>query len=187
MYEGCNKTAIASQAAIAEALIELMKDKPYSRISVSEICKRAGVSRQTFYSLFASKDNVISFILERKYCFRPQDHECCRSSMTLEDICRAYSQYITERRDMIVLLVRNSSSAMIFSICCRTVFTVLSSTARITSPATLPRTGSMPPIFLPAASRESHATTRARAQSPRRSISRRSFTPFSAVLFFDNM
>ena len=90
MYEGCNKTAIASQAAIAEALIELMKDKPYSRISVSEICKRAGVSRQTFYSLFASKDNVISFILERKYCFRPQDHECCRSSMTLEDICRAY-------------------------------------------------------------------------------------------------
>ena len=36
MYEGCNKTAIASQAAIAEALIELMKDKPYSRISVSE-------------------------------------------------------------------------------------------------------------------------------------------------------
>ena len=80
MYEGCNKTAIASQAAIAEALIELMKDKPYS---------------------------VISFILERKYCFRPQDHECCRSSMTLEDICRAYSQYITERRDMIVLLVRN--------------------------------------------------------------------------------
>ena len=169
MYEGCNKTAIASQAAIAEALIELMKDKPYSRISVSEICKRAGVSRQTFYSLFASKDNVISFILERKYCFRPQDHECCRSSMTLEDICRAYSQYITERRDMIVLLVRNSS------------------TARITSPATLPRTGSMPPIFLPAASRESHATTRARAQSPRRSISRRSFTPFSAVLFFDNM
>ena len=107
MYEGCNKTAIASQAAIAEALIELMKDKPYSRISVSEICKRAGVSRQTFYSLFASKDNVISFILERKYCFRPQDHECCRSSMTLEDICRGYSQYITERRDMIVLLVRN--------------------------------------------------------------------------------
>ena len=30
MYEGCNKTAIASQAAIAEALIELMKDKPVS-------------------------------------------------------------------------------------------------------------------------------------------------------------
>ena len=93
MYEGCNKTAIASQAAIAEALIELMKVKPYSRISVSEICKCAGVSRQTFYSLFASKDNVVSFILERKYCFRPQDHECCRSSMTLEDICHAYSLY----------------------------------------------------------------------------------------------
>jgi AcrR family transcriptional regulator len=54
MYEGCNKTALTSQSAIAEALLNLMKEKPYSKISVSEICKRAGVSRQTFYTLFES-------------------------------------------------------------------------------------------------------------------------------------
>ena len=75
--------------------------------SVSEICKCAGVSRQTFYTLFESKDNVIAFELERKYCFRPEEHECCQSSMSLEDICHAYSYYITERRDILGLLVRN--------------------------------------------------------------------------------
>jgi AcrR family transcriptional regulator len=107
MYEGCNKTALTSQSAIADALLSLMEEKPYTRISVSEICKTAGVSRQTFYTLFASKDNVIAYELERKYCFRPEEHECCRSSMSLEDICHAYSLYITERKDMIVLLVRN--------------------------------------------------------------------------------
>ena len=107
MYEGCNKTALASQSAIADALLKLMKEKPYSRISVSELCKRAGISRQTFYSLFESKDDVIAFELERKYCFHPEEHECCRTSMTLEDICHAYSVYITERRDILVLLVRN--------------------------------------------------------------------------------
>ena len=107
MYEGCNKTALTSQSAIADALLNLMEEKPYTRISVSEICKSAGVSRQTFYTLFASKDNVIAYELERKYCFRPEEHECCQSSMSLEDICHAYSYYITERRDILGLLVRN--------------------------------------------------------------------------------
>ena len=107
MYEGCNKTALTSQTAIAEALLTLMKEKPYARISVSELCKCAGISRQTFYTLFESKDNVIAYVLERKYCFRPEDHACCRSSMSLEDICHAYSFYITQKRDILDLLVRN--------------------------------------------------------------------------------
>ena len=107
MYEGCNKTALTSQSSIIDALLLLMKEKPYSKISVSEICKKAGVSRQTFYSLFDSKEDVIACELERKYCFRPEDHDCCSASMSLEDICRAYSFYITQRQDMIEILVRN--------------------------------------------------------------------------------
>ena len=87
MYEGCNKTALTSQSAIADALLNLMEEKPYTRISV--------------------RDNVIAYELERKYCFRPEEHECCQSSMSLEDICHAYSYYITERRDILGLLVRN--------------------------------------------------------------------------------
>jgi AcrR family transcriptional regulator len=84
-----------------------MKEKPYSKISVSEICKRAGVSRQTFYTLFESKDNVIAYELERKYCFRPDEHACCRISMSMEHICHAYSFYITEMEDILALLVNN--------------------------------------------------------------------------------
>ena len=107
MYDGCNKTALTSQSAIADALFKLMKEKPYARISVSEICKCAGVSRQTFYSLFESKDNVIAYSLERKYCFRPEEHDCCCSSMSLEDLCHAYSFYITDMQDVLGVLVQN--------------------------------------------------------------------------------
>ncbi len=107
LYEGSNKTALTSQSAIADALLSLMKEKPYARISVSEICKWAGVSRQTFYTLFASKDNVIAFELQRKYCFNPEAHECSSAPLTLKDLCRAYSFYITERREILSLLVRN--------------------------------------------------------------------------------
>ncbi|MBQ9027877.1 MAG: TetR/AcrR family transcriptional regulator [Lachnospiraceae bacterium] len=107
MYEGCNKTALTSQAAIADALLTIMKSKPYNRISVSEICKCAGVSRQTFYSLFVSKDDVISCVLARNYCFRLEEQDCCSASMSLEEICRAYSYYITQTRDILDLLVAN--------------------------------------------------------------------------------
>lgn len=107
MYEGRNKTALSSQTSITEALLNLMKEKPYSRISVSEICKRAGVSRQTFYTLFESKDNVIAYALARKYCFRPEEHECCRNTMLLGDICHAYSIYIIQSRDILEMLVHN--------------------------------------------------------------------------------
>ena len=107
MYEGSNKTALTSQSAIADALLSLMKEKSYARISVSEICKCAGVSRQTFYTLFESKDNVIAFELQRKYCFNPEGHESCSTSLSLKDLCHAYSFYITDRRDILSLLVRN--------------------------------------------------------------------------------
>lgn len=107
MYEGCNKTAVSSQLAIADALLSLMREKPYAKISVSELCKCAQVSRQTFYTLFESKDNVISFALARKYCFHPEEHACCRPSMDLGDICHAYSLYIIDRQDFLDVLVRN--------------------------------------------------------------------------------
>ncbi len=107
MYEGCNKTAISSRNAIADALLSLMREKPYARITISGICKEADVSRQTFYAHFPSKDSVVSYALERKYCFHPEEHECCRGSMALKDICRAYSDYIVDQQDILEILVRN--------------------------------------------------------------------------------
>ncbi len=107
MYEGTNKTALTSQRAIADCLISLMKEKSYSSISISELCKQAGVSRQTFYSLFSGKDDVISYELEKRYCFRPEDHSCCCKSMTLHNICHAYSMYISQKQEFLALLVHS--------------------------------------------------------------------------------
>ncbi len=105
MYEGSNKTALTSQKTIAKCLISLMREKAYASISISELCKKAGVSRQTFYSLFSSKDDVIAYELEKRYCFRPEDHSCCCKSMTLHNICHAYSIYLSEAHDFLALLV----------------------------------------------------------------------------------
>ena len=86
MYQGSNKTALSSQKSIAQGFTELMHEKEYSKISISEICQRSGVSRQTFYTLFESKENIVIFILAKSHDFKP-DKDCeCQGPPTLAQL-----------------------------------------------------------------------------------------------------
>ena len=106
MYCGTNKTALASQKQIADAFLRLLRQTPYPSISVSAICKEAGVSRQTFYSIFESKENIILYELTGKHQFSP-GKTCCEKTMSLEELCSEYSEYITDKKEFLSLLVRN--------------------------------------------------------------------------------
>ena len=44
---------------ILEAVLLLMDEKPYNKITVSDITEKAGIARQTFYRNFKDKDEVI--------------------------------------------------------------------------------------------------------------------------------
>ena len=107
MYKGTNKTALSSQQQIADAFLKLLHEHPYSAVSISAICKEAGISRQTFYSLFESKENIINYMLGQKHCFTPGISCCSSSAITLSSLSREYSSYIYERRDFLKLLVQN--------------------------------------------------------------------------------
>lgn len=102
MYCGSNRTALSSQKQIADALIRLMQDREYSKISISQICREAGISRQTFYSLFTSKDDVIEYILSHHCCYQPAE-----STPSLRSLCHGYGLYIIDQSDFITLLVKN--------------------------------------------------------------------------------
>lgn len=60
-----NPIAIRSKEWLTNALLELMKTKPFRDISISEIAKKADLSRRTFYRSFSSKEEVICFYLEK--------------------------------------------------------------------------------------------------------------------------
>ena len=103
MYNGNNKTACHSQQAIADALFDLLAQERYEKISVTEICTKANVSRQTFYSLFSSKENVIAYQLGRDQQYVPsrcQDH-------FFKNVCLDYSRYIMQEREMLAILYEN--------------------------------------------------------------------------------
>ena len=105
MYCGRNKTALTSQRQIAEAMMRLIQDKPYAQISVSELCKEAGISRQTFYSLFDSKENVVIYELLSSHCYDPR--ACCSGMVSYQDFLRSWCRYVVDNRDILSILARN--------------------------------------------------------------------------------
>ena len=123
MYSGNNKTALASQRQIANALLRLLDEQPYGTISVSTICKQADVSRQTFYSLFQSKENVITFALRNDCCYAPAVKEdAC--SHSFQQICGGFSRYIISHAGILEVLSRHDLMPLLrgmlredFSVC----------------------------------------------------------------------
>ena len=48
-----------TREALFEALYLLIEEKEYKQIKVTELCEKAGVSRQAFYRNFSSIDEVL--------------------------------------------------------------------------------------------------------------------------------
>lgn len=113
MYKGDNKTALASQKMISDALFKLLKYKSFSSISISELCKEAQISRQTFYTLFKSKENIILYEFENKHSF-VIDIFANAEKITLKDLCHYYSLYINNNFDFIKSIIDNGLSNTLF-------------------------------------------------------------------------
>ncbi len=62
-YENCAKKMRA-------ALLSLMKDYPFDRISISQLCTKAGVNRSTFYAHYDDLDSLLADT-EQKNIFEP--------------------------------------------------------------------------------------------------------------------
>lgn len=58
---------MTAQDYIQEALLQLIQQKAYDKITITDIAKRAGVTRISFYRNFDSKDAILKQALERAF------------------------------------------------------------------------------------------------------------------------
>lgn len=112
MYCGSNPTALQSQQWIVESLIDLMKEKPYQQITIMDICKRADLSRQTFYNGFGQKDDVLRFCLQREYGQQFQSLED-QSAITVEEIVGAFAAVLQKNETLLSLMFQNDLSGIV--------------------------------------------------------------------------
>lgn len=65
MYRKCTtEKAAAQQRQFQDALLASMRNRGYSEITVTELCRQTGLSRKTFYRLYENKDDVLCAMLD---------------------------------------------------------------------------------------------------------------------------
>ena len=80
---------------IINAALTLFKEKGYANVSVSDISRAAGIPRSSFYSLFASKDDVIIYVLDGlKGDYQDILAQLASAKSDLERIWMIYDRYL---------------------------------------------------------------------------------------------
>ncbi len=89
---------------ITEALFLLMKKKDYKNITITDITKRAGVNRVTFYRNFNSKDEIINKYLENSFAEWGKEWEESGDN----NIAFRLFKYFSDNRDFIKILYQSN-------------------------------------------------------------------------------
>lgn len=64
-----------TKESITQALLILMRDTPYNKISISAICQKAGVARSAFYRNYPAKDAILRvYLYEETDAWRRELH-----------------------------------------------------------------------------------------------------------------
>lgn len=106
MYAGNNATAIQSQRWLGESLTRLMEQQSYQAVTIGAICKEADLSRQTFYNVFDSKEEVLRFCLRSQY-ERQFRRFANQQSITVGEIVGAFTVVVAENQRLLRMMVEN--------------------------------------------------------------------------------
>lgn len=67
MYTGTNPKALLTVTLLADAFEREIQEKNYEKINIRALCARAQVSRQAFYNVYDSKEEVLRFCIDRVF------------------------------------------------------------------------------------------------------------------------
>ncbi|MCR1919696.1 TetR/AcrR family transcriptional regulator [Frisingicoccus caecimuris] len=111
--DGHKKQREQSARMIETALFELMEEKAFNEITVSEIVKRADVARRTFYRLYNRKEDVI----HRYFGKLSRDYGNTYPALDKYDLKQIGSDYFKfwyQHREFLLLMNQSGLGEMIY-------------------------------------------------------------------------
>ena len=117
MVKKTDLRVIKTKNLIYNTLIELMKDKTFEEIKVSDICNKALINRSTFYSHYEDKyDLLVDFINSLKDEFVTELNKNSSNLNTKEyyiELIKIFLNHIEERKEMYTsIMIYNRNSIM---------------------------------------------------------------------------
>ncbi|MDR1575410.1 MAG: TetR family transcriptional regulator [Treponema sp.] len=111
-----NRQVQRTRKWIFEALMILIAEQPYHKITVSDIIKRAGIARQTFYRNYKNKDEVMIQYLKDSFTSNSFNMVDTSSKSNIQDIVITVNlNYLLEHRKDLVLIMKIPGIENIFS------------------------------------------------------------------------
>lgn len=112
MYQGTNVTAIRSQRWLGSSMTELMTQQSYQSITIARLCEHAGLSRQTFYNVFDSKDEVLRFCIRNQY-ERQFKRFSGQKKMTIDESIEAFVSIVGNCYTLQSLMIKNGLESIV--------------------------------------------------------------------------
>ena len=100
---------------IMDALLQLMHTKDYEQISISELTRKAGVSRMSYYRNYNSKDSILSdymYHILKEYTNELQGPSFRSDFQTYEHILRSL-KYLKKYKDYVLCLKKANRSEIL--------------------------------------------------------------------------
>lgn len=107
------KIAEQSKEKLSKALLVIMEQYDFKEITITQISQEAHLSRKTFYRLFSSKEDVLTFLFEHL-------HQECFSQIKSKqvqhywDVVQLYFDFCEERKPLLFLLRKHHLLTLLF-------------------------------------------------------------------------
>lgn len=124
-----------SKLLISEALLILMKNKEFSKINVTDITEKAGVSRLTFYRNFETKQDVLRWNISRGIAEFMSNIDA-KNIHSLREVIVCCFSFWYERKDEIQCIVEHNLSYILqepFEYCMKCIFEKIKINANYTA------------------------------------------------------
>ncbi|MDR0663457.1 MAG: TetR/AcrR family transcriptional regulator C-terminal domain-containing protein [Spirochaetaceae bacterium] len=93
-----------TRKVLADSLVELMKDKPFSKITIKELCEKADINRTTFYAHYRDQYDLLLQIEEETLTYF--------EDMLAKYDARRSKREILEMVEEMLNFIANNSNAM---------------------------------------------------------------------------
>ena len=111
---------IKTKKVIYEALIDLMKEKTFEEIKVSDICNKALINRSTFYAHYEDKyELLVEFINDLKSNFTNELDKRKHITDTREyymELIKLFIDHVEEYRDIYSSIMTNNRNSIMMDI-----------------------------------------------------------------------
>lgn len=112
--------AYRRQKQIEDSLYANLLMRPYTSVSVSDLCLQLEISRKSFYNYFPDKDSCFRSLIRRKL------RQCsltiasgARESENADDVIAVFLNFWRQERGFLDVIVRNNLLTMLFDQCIR--------------------------------------------------------------------